>query len=67
MGQNGFKRLPKFQKFQLSNFTLTWSNEEKMNTVLYSKVWICRKFISFILINEKISFYILTTLLLINL
>ena len=33
MGQNGFKSLPKFQKFQLSNFTLTWSNEEKMNTV----------------------------------
>ena len=33
MGQNGFKRLPKFQKFQLSNFTLTSSNEEKMNTV----------------------------------
>ena len=23
----------KFQKFQLSNFTLTWSNEEKMNSV----------------------------------
>ena len=33
MGQNGFKRLPKFQKCQLSNFTLTSSNEEKMNTV----------------------------------
>ena len=23
----------KFQKFQLSNFTLTWSNEGKMNSV----------------------------------
>ena len=33
MGQNGFKRLPKFQKFQLSDFTLTWPNEGKINTV----------------------------------
>ena len=33
MGQNRFKKLSKFQKFQLSNFTLTWSNEGKMNSV----------------------------------
>ena len=29
MGQNCCKKLSKFQKCQLSNFTLTWSNEEK--------------------------------------
>ena len=33
MGQNRFKELRKFQKCQLSNFTLTWSNEGKMNSV----------------------------------
>ena len=33
MGQNRFKKLSKFQKFQLSNFTLTWSNKGKMNNV----------------------------------
>ena len=33
MGQNRFKKCSKFQKFQLSNFTLTWSNEGKMNSV----------------------------------
>ena len=27
MGQNRFKKLSNFQKCQLSNFTLTWSNE----------------------------------------
>ena len=26
LGQNRLKQLSKFQKFQLSNFTLTWSN-----------------------------------------
>ena len=31
MGQNRFKKLSKFSKFQLSNFTLKSSNEEKMN------------------------------------
>ena len=30
-----FKRRSKFQKFQLSNFTLTWSNERKVNSVLF--------------------------------
>ena len=34
MGQNCFKKLWKFEKFQFSNFTLTWSNEGKMNSVL---------------------------------
>ena len=34
MGQNCFKKLWKFEKFQLSNFTLTWSNEGKINSVL---------------------------------
>ena len=29
MGLNRFKKLSKFRKFLLSNFTLTWSNEEK--------------------------------------
>ena len=33
MGQNSFKKLSKSQKVQLSNFTLTWSNERKMNSV----------------------------------
>ena len=33
MGQNHFKKRSKFQKFQLSNFTLTWSNKRKVNTV----------------------------------
>ena len=33
MEQNHFKKLSKFQKFQLSNFTLTWSNEGKMNGI----------------------------------
>ena len=33
MGQNRFKKRSKFQKFQLSNFTLTWSNEGKVNRV----------------------------------
>ena len=33
MGQNRFKKLSKFQRFQLSDFTLTWSNQVKMNSV----------------------------------
>ena len=33
MGQNRFKKLSKFQKFQLSNFTFTWPNEGKINSV----------------------------------
>ena len=33
LGQNPFKKRSKFQKFQLSNSTLTWSNEEKVNSV----------------------------------
>ena len=33
MGQNHFKKRSKFQKFQLSNFTLTWSNVGKVNSV----------------------------------
>ena len=41
MRKNRFKRRSKFQKFQLSNFTLTWSNEGKVNNVrpymIYSK------------------------------
>ena len=32
-GQNRFKKRSKFRKFQLSNFTLTWSNERKVNSV----------------------------------
>ena len=41
MGQNRFKKLSKFQRFQLSNFSLTWSNEVKTNSgrldMTYSK------------------------------
>ena len=41
MGQNHFKKLLEFQKFQSSNFTLAWSNEGKMNSarldMTYSK------------------------------
>ena len=41
MGQNCFKKLSKSQKFQLNNFTLTWSNEGKINSarldLIYSK------------------------------
>ena len=33
MGQNRFKKRSKFQKFQLSNFTLTGSNERKVNSI----------------------------------
>ena len=32
MGQNCFKKHSKSQKFQLNNFTLTWSNEGKINS-----------------------------------
>ena len=41
MQQNHFKKLSKFKKFQLSNFTLTWSNDRKMKSgrpdMTYSK------------------------------
>ena len=41
IGHNHFKKLSKFQKIQLSNFTLTWLNKGKMNSVrsdmVYSK------------------------------
>ena len=33
IGQNRFKKRSKFQKFQLSNFTLTGSNERKVSSV----------------------------------
>ena len=33
MGLSRFKKRSKFQKFQLNNFTLTCSNEGKMNSV----------------------------------
>ena len=33
MGQDRFRKRSKFQKFQSSNFTLTWSNEGKVNSV----------------------------------
>ena len=33
MGQNRFKKLSKFQKFPISNFTLTCTNKGKMNSV----------------------------------
>ena len=35
MGQNRFKKLSIFQKFQLSNLTLTWSNEGEMNSLRF--------------------------------
>ena len=47
MGQNCSMKLSKFQKFHLSNFTLTWSNQGKMNSVLldltYSIQWLQKK------------------------
>ena len=33
MGQNRFRKPSKFQKFQLTNFTLTWLNEGKVNSL----------------------------------
>ena len=33
MRQNCFKKLSKFQKFQLSNFTVSQSNEGQMNSL----------------------------------
>ena len=33
MWQNCFKKLSKFQKFQLSNFTVSQSNEGQMNSL----------------------------------
>ena len=36
MGQNCFKKLSKFQKFQLSDFTLTWPDTVQSD-VIYSK------------------------------
>ena len=33
MGQNRFKKRSKFQKFQINNFTLTWTNKGKVNSV----------------------------------
>ena len=33
MAQNRFQKLSKLQKFQLSKFTLNWSNKLKMNSV----------------------------------
>ena len=33
VGQNRLKKRSKFQKFQLNNFTLTRSNEGKVNNV----------------------------------
>ena len=35
MGHNRFKKLSIFKKFQLSNFTLTWSNEGEMNSLRF--------------------------------
>ena len=39
MGKNRFMKLSKFQKFQLCNFTLTWSNERKMNSVRFDMTY----------------------------
>ena len=39
MGQNRFKNLSEFQKFQLSNFTLTVSNEGKTNSVRFDMTY----------------------------
>ena len=33
MEQNRLKKRSKFEKFQLTNFTLTWSNKGKVNSV----------------------------------
>ena len=39
IGQNCFKKLSKFQTFQLSNFSLTWSNEAKKNSVQFDMTY----------------------------
>ena len=39
MGQNRFKKLSRFQNFQLNNFTLTWLNEEKTNSVWFDMTY----------------------------
>ena len=40
MGKNHFMKLSKFQKFQLSNFTQTCSNEGKMNSVRFDMTYL---------------------------
>ena len=40
MGKNRFMKLSKFQKFQLSNFTQTCSNEGKMNSVRFDMTYL---------------------------
>ena len=39
MGENGFKKLSKFPSFLLSKFTLTRSNEGKMNSVRFDMTY----------------------------
>ena len=39
MGQNRFKKLSRFQNFQLNNFTLTWLSEEKTNSVWFDMTY----------------------------
>ena len=39
MGQNRFKKLSRFQNFQLNNFTLTWLIEEKTNSVWFDMTY----------------------------
>ena len=39
MGQNRFKKLSRFQNFQLNNFTLTWLSEEKTNSVRFDMTY----------------------------
>ena len=39
MGENGFKKLSKFLSFLLSKFTLTRSNEGKMNSVRFDMTY----------------------------
>ena len=39
-GAESFKELSKFQEFQLSNFTLTWSNKGKMNSLQFDMTYL---------------------------
>ena len=53
MGQNRFKKLSKFQKFQLSDFTLTWPDTVRSD-VIYSKELQQKKKMSEILVLRNI-------------
>ena len=54
MRQNRFMKLSKFQKFQLSTFNLTWSNEGKMNDLLPDMIY-SKKLLQKMKTQDKLS------------